>query len=209
MAMVDYGALLRINGKLLNKNADQFMPMQKMCGFTLDKAYLENNEYKPISGNYFVYAGDEELLLCFYKYGYVIIKNGNIMHSGHMRNWVFDRETFTIDNVTFTLSILDNTIWKSYFGTDFDEDDRLYYYEMYGKRFGQIKINRRFKHRKRNYENCKGSQKYLMNWSHNGKNYEVIFGYGIEPNKDVYDDIKHEYFGYTAKDIEVIDSWFS
>lgn len=74
MAMVDYGAILKINGTLINLNKGLFMDMKDAVGFTIEpipyqykydgKTY--NDEYI-IDGNYFVYFGDEEFLFCIYK----------------------------------------------------------------------------------------------------------------------------------------------
>ena len=71
MSAIDYGALLRVNGKFINKNDDLFSYCSD-TGYVCDKAtYYSDYEKKEIEidimGNYYVYAGDENFLLCFYK----------------------------------------------------------------------------------------------------------------------------------------------
>jgi len=79
MAMVDYGAVLKKNGIVIHRN-DFFMDMQKALGFTIDKIQDKDSYDYQINGNYFVYIGDEELLICVYKTQLLIISNNKIIH---------------------------------------------------------------------------------------------------------------------------------
>jgi hypothetical protein len=43
---------------------------------------------------------------------------------------------------------------------------------------------------------------------YNGHHYEVIFGYGVEPNERVWNDIKNESYGFRPDEVKLIDNWF-
>jgi len=81
MAMLDYGVVLKKNGIVLHRD-DLFMNMQKAVGFTIDKLQDKDNEeyIYQINGNYFVYIGDKEMLICVYKTQLLIISNNEIIH---------------------------------------------------------------------------------------------------------------------------------
>ena len=209
MAMMDYGALLRVDGNFINKNKGLFMDMKDMCGFNLETAYDETDNPINISDNFFVYAGEPDLLLCFYKCTYHIISNGKVVKSWYSSGWDFDKETFLVSNAEFTFEVVDKEIKKDFYDSDFDEWDREYYIRQYGKNFGQTKINRRFKRKRRNYDLSKGSNKCLMSWNYNGKKYEVVFGYGIDPSEEVLKDMNVGSYGYTKKELDYIRTWFA
>jgi len=79
MAMVDYGAVLKKNGIVIHRD-DFFMDMQKAVGFTIDSLIDEDGYNYQINGNYFVYIGDKELLICVYKTQLLIISNNKIVN---------------------------------------------------------------------------------------------------------------------------------
>ncbi len=81
MAMIDYGALLRKNGKFINKNNDLFMESSD-TGYICKDAVDEHGYKYDIDGNYFVYAGDENFMVVFYKTTYKVISDGKILYSG-------------------------------------------------------------------------------------------------------------------------------
>ena len=47
----------------------------------------------------------------------------------------------------------------------------------------------------------------MAEWDYKGKHYEVIFGYGIDADKEVWDDTKHRY-DFSDVERKVIDEWF-
>ena len=71
MAFIDYGALLVKNGKVVNKD-ETFMNMQNAVGWT---DVIDKKSSETIDGNSFVYLGDEELTLAFYKTFIEIVVN--------------------------------------------------------------------------------------------------------------------------------------
>ncbi len=207
MAMMDYGALLRVNGKFINKDKGMFVDMKDQCGFELERAYTKKDCYD-ISGNYFVYAGKPDLLLVFYKTHFHVIQNGRVIRTWWAGNWVFNNEIFNVGSVDISVGVIDKDLHREYYGSDFDELDREFYLYNYGKRLGNMHIQRRFKRTRRNYGLVKGSSKYIATWEFNSDKYEVIFGYGIDPTEKVYNDIKYDSYGYTTNEIKLIDSWF-
>ena len=58
MAVIDYGAIVWKDGKLIS--TDMFTPMEDMVGWT------DNHEHR-LEGNYFAFIGDKDLTLGFYK----------------------------------------------------------------------------------------------------------------------------------------------
>lgn len=220
MAMIDYGALLRVNGEFINKNKNLFMDASN-TGYILEKArYADTAIYSKdvdIKGNFYVYAGDKNLLLTFYKGIFYVISNGLILKTAS--NVPFISETFYIDNTYIKVSHLepeiqievDNIgIWKEYVKENWrgatgneklcELENGLQQYKLFLKRLKR-KASKRSNYKYR-------TNRWLAQWEHNGDTYEVIFGYGIGPNEEVWNDIKHDSYGFTEKEIKIIDGWF-
>lgn len=68
MGMIDYGTLVKVNGKIINEGI-MFMEKSDLGIIPVDSAYDEYNpgDVQLIRDKYFAYAGDEELMICFYK----------------------------------------------------------------------------------------------------------------------------------------------
>lgn len=189
MAMIDYGALVIKNGIPVNKNCDLFMECPN---------YFDDE----IKDNYFAYCGDKEYSLCFYKCSIVETKNGGYANS--FWNFLFKSETFYRDNgVNITVrrlddlypvymtNLMDCNTWEdyvreNYVGATGNEKD----YELENGR----KLHRLWR------KNCKkigrkktiyytSTRKYVATWEYKGDKWEVIFGYGIDPNEDVFNEI--------------------
>lgn len=76
MAMIDYGSVVKKNGKIIQK--EMFMDMKEAVGFEID-SLQEGIEGKTlIDGDWFSYMGDEELLVCTYKTQVLIVSNNEI-----------------------------------------------------------------------------------------------------------------------------------
>ena len=71
MAMIDYGAIAKKNGKLLT--TEFFTPMIETLGFECDK----DNRECDLKGNYFVYLGDKDFYIAIYRGSINIFKNTN------------------------------------------------------------------------------------------------------------------------------------
>lgn len=221
MAMVDYGALLRVNGKFVNKNCNLFMESSN-TGYSLEKARFADvsiyDKDVDIDGNFYVYAGDENLLLTFYKGYFYVISNEKILKV--VSNVSFISETFYIDSVKIKVSHLEPELQIERYDVETWKD---YVKEHWINATGNEKLNelcnglkeyKRFiKRSKRKAEGRNAykdrTQRWLAQWEHNGDMYEVIFGYGIDPNEEVWNDIKHSSYGFTKREVEIIDEWFA
>lgn len=214
MAAIDYGALLRVDGKLINKNMDLFMDCSD-TGYICEYAISNRTGNRiHINGSSFVYAGNEEFLLTFYRGFYNVISNGVLLYSGY--NPPFISETHFFHGLpSVKISRL-----SPYFETDeptFDDYSMKTYHsfcESFGKRYADRWRNRLCKFHYRVSKRrtcCKLSRqrpfRFIAQWEHNGKKYEVIFGYGIDPKEEVWNDVKRCY-GFRPDEIEIIDSWF-
>ena len=220
MAIIDYGALLRVNGKLVNRNID-FMEGSD-TGYVCEKAVDKNEVEHNIKGNYFVYAGDRECLLVFYKGICKVIQNEKVTHS--FWEFPFLSETiFLSDDLHLTVSKLSknklisllesNGTWENYVKENWkyatgkeslSELDRgLKYYKKFLKRGKRI-----------HYCNTHGGlyqyypYRFLAEWNYKGNHYEVIFGYGIDSDEEVWNEIKNKAYNFSKEEIKLIDSWF-
>lgn len=68
MAMVDYGVIAKINGKIVTKSL--FTPMKDTMGISIEKA----DDGTTIDGNHFVFLGDRDFYIGIYK-GCITIYN--------------------------------------------------------------------------------------------------------------------------------------
>lgn len=216
MAMIDYGALLRVDGKLINEGK-MFMDASDM-GYVCEKAYYPTYDCEmDIDGNYFVCAGDEELLLCFYKCQCIVIPNNEVIKS--IWEHPFISETFFLpDNVHLKISHLDKELKVEPFltSTNFEDFIREEYGDNYLKNITEFELKNERKwfrrmvkkaHTNKNICYKYRSNRYLAEWDYKGKHYEVIFGYGIDANKEVWEDIKYRY-DFTDTERKIIDEWF-
>lgn len=170
MSMLDYGAILKKDGIFINKNQDLFINMKEVTGFLLEEATFENGETIRINNNFFVYAGDKEMLLCFYKGICLVVSNGKVIKE---LSTPFLSETFFLDNLpNVTISRLDKTLYIDEYGTK--------YY----------------------------SYRFIATWIYKGHEYECIYGYGIDADEDIWEDIKYNDYGFSKSEIEIIDKWF-
>lgn len=221
MAMIDYGALLRVDGKFINKNKDMFMDASD-TGYICKNATDEKGDIINIDGNYFVYAGDRNFLLVFYKGLYRIISNEKVILS--QWNMPFNSETHCLDglpNVKVSrlskwyeiVKLESNGTWEDYVKENWIGATGK---EKLSELANGHKIFKRFRRncKKAAYVNRHGGAyktrpyRFLAEWDYNGHKYEVIFGYGVEPDEDVWNSIKNESYGFREEEIKLIDSWF-
>ena len=211
IAAIDYGSLLRINGEFINKNGDLFMDCSD-TGYVCDKAtYFDEYQNKEteiyIAGDYYVYAGDKNFMLCFYKGLMRIISNNKQICSRW--NIPFTSETIYLDGFsTIKVEHLDKEFQRDYYEHP-DEADKNYFIYRYGKKKGYFKYLRYLKRNSKKYFKHR-TQRWLATWKYNGKKYEVIFGYGIDPDEKVWERIKFDDdgYGFTNVEREIIDGWF-
>ena len=229
IAYIDYGSLLRVNGEFINKNGDLFIDCSD-TGYVCDKAtYFDENKNKEdvmdINFNYYVYAGDKNFMLCFYKGLMHVISNNRLICSRW--NIPFASETIYLDGFpTVHVQHLDKNIyiepveslgtWKDFvkqYWIGATGDEKLYELEGGYKRYKRfrkmLKRNARYRRNPKRYDRYR-TQRWLATWNYNGKKYEVIFGYGIDPDEKTWERIKFDDdgYGFTNVEREIIDSWF-
>ena len=225
MGMIDYGALLRVtdfngNKRFINKDIDLFMEASD-TGYICEKAVGKYGE-EDISGNYFVYAGDEHFLLAFYKGMCKVISDGKILLSVY--SMPFNSETYFFDNLpNVKISRLSKDyeeekmesggLWRDYVKENWlnaTGNEKIWELES-----GKKEFNRRRKYAKRvAFTNKHGGiykdrpYRFLAEWDYNEHHYEVIFGYGIEPQKEIWNRIKENTYAFREEETKLIDSWF-
>lgn len=228
MSAIDYGALLKVNDKFINKNKDLFMNCSD-TGYICNEAeyyddYQDKWETIPIGGNYYVYAGDEKFLVVFYKSLFRVIHNNKIICNRW--NDPFISETIYFDELpSIKVEYLDKNLyvepveslgtWKDYVKENWQNtsgNEKLSELENGHKRYKwfmkALKRNARYIKHLNKYDKYR-TPRWLATWDYNGNHYEVIFGYGIDPNEKVWNDIKYDSYDFTDIEREIIDIWFN
>lgn len=212
---------------MINKNKDLFLRCSD-TGYVCKEAEYYNDYQKkwetiPIDGNYYIYAGDENFLIAFYKGLFHVIHNNQIICS----RWSspFISETIYLDGFpSIKVQHLDETLyiepieslgtWKDYVRENWRDvtgDEKLSDLEgghkIYKWYMRALKRNARLLRHPGRYDKYR-TQRWLATWDYNGNHYEVIFGYGIDPNEKVWNDIKFDSYDFTDIEREIIDGWF-
>ena len=220
MAMIDYGAVVKINGKIVNEN-QFFMEMEQAVGWIDqprkryhdcdcldDKGYSDCGECSrrktehhshPTLGewdttisdcqgndiyikdkldrNFFAYVGDEDFTIAFYKTSAVITNKNKTLYA---------------------------RLWYGFYSEDLGDTDETAICR---------KMVRRFEIKTANEIVClkikrigEGESKFYMRFIYKHNVYEIIYGYGIDPNKEVWNEVKHIYS--TKKAIRVVDRFW-
>lgn len=203
MAFLDYGALLSINGKFINKNHDLFMDMNYELGFCANCYDVKQQKNVSLNGNFFVYAGDKDLFFCFYKTSFFVVKNRNIIFKKYGTDFISEVIKYNEFPEIF-LKHLDPTLY-------FDQGEKWEEVVKENQLLFNKNLNKIAKYRARIKKNG-GFYKYrndrfFIKWIYKGDLYEVIFGYGIDPCENVWGKIKNKY-GFSLYEIELINDWF-
>lgn len=180
MAMIDYGSVVKKNGKIIQ--VKMFMDMKESVGFEIDKELILKSTYREQvydddynvvgyeekeyirkvvpNDNFFSYIGDKELLILVYKGTLIFISNEEILK---IQNdlWLDYELPYELQKLDFTLN-----------GVDF-------------------RIKRLAKDRNR----------YKLRFTYKGDLYEVLYGYGVDINKD-------SWYGVSPTERRYIDNWF-
>lgn len=227
MAVIDYGCLFRLNGKLINKNKDLFLRCSDTGYVCKEAEYFDDYEKKWktifIDGNYFVYAGDENFLVVFYKGLFYVIHNNKIICSRWNNPFISETIYFDglpsikvehLDKNLYVESIESLGTWKDYIKENWQDttgNEKLSELENGHKRYKwfmkALKRNSRWLKHPDKYDKYR-TDRWLATWDYNGNHYEVIFGYGIDTNKKVWDNIKYDSYEFTEIEREIIDKWF-
>lgn len=180
MAMIDYGSVVKKNGKIIQ--TEMFMNMKESVGFVIDKELVFKSKYREQlydenynaigyedkecietvrpNGNFFSYLGDKELLVLVYKGTLIFISNDEIIK---IQNdlWYDYELPYKLQKLEFTIN-----------GVDF-------------------KIKRLF-----------NQNRYKLRFTYKGELYEVLYGYGVDVNKD-------DWYNVSPKERRYIDNWFN
>ena len=215
MAMVDYGAILRVDGKIVNDSL--FMEMTD-TGITPPEK-VHDNRYNTdinIANNYYVYAGDKDFMMVFYKCWFFGITQKEMIYSS-LNHITCCIPWYTLMNDDFpkiTVEVLTREK-DSYYSTNwFYEDAKEELEEAYKhhnkKRLRELrrwfKSVGRVVREERNKPYWKN--RFKASWDYKGKHYEVIYGYGIDPNRKVWDEIKFNRYDFSETERKIIDNWF-
>lgn len=190
--MIDYGVLVLKSGIPQNKNEELFAE---------EPAYMK----KPIAGNYFCYCGDRAFSLCFYKTSMVVTRNGEDTKE-HYWNFPFASETIYLPETRVTVKRLDPLkpvylthlqdydTWEDYVranwcgATGLEKDSELangaYWHRIWNKMCKKIGRKKVLYYT--------STLKYSATWEYNGDKWEVIFGYGIDNDENVFNSIVAE-----------------
>ena len=227
MAAIDYGALLRVTYKdghpiFVNKNEDLFA--EDIPNYVCEEAIDDEGISHTIKGNYFVYAGDSDFFLAFYKGCVAVVSGGKLID--YIYATPFNAESRIYDGFsTVHIERLSKEYeWEKFtsWGT-WEEFVRERWLGATGKeklgelRNGYSTFKRYRKHAKRmGRENKRGGMyktrpyRFRATWDYNGNHYEVIYGYGIEPDEITWNAIKNSgSYGFREDERELIDSWFA
>lgn len=87
MAGRDYGALVKVDGKIVNYGGDKYPSMVDCVGFSIESLDYEyvNTEgvvstgNRDIDGYYFYYIGDEDCVIAVYKDFFTVILDGKLL----------------------------------------------------------------------------------------------------------------------------------
>lgn len=213
MAFIDYGALLRVDGVFLNKDKDLFMDASDtgyVCGAAIDE---DGNEHI-IDGNYYVYAGDEKLMLCFYKGTIVIVSGNKVIEVISPTQFAAETYTAIPGLEELKVSHLDKQKYPDE-ATEMDFYDYLDYslavtdakptWKNYVNYCRMIKNFRRWNRRNKSF-----TYRFLAEWDYGGHHYEVIYGYGIDPDTVTWCEISSgDSYGFTDTERYIIDRWFT
>lgn len=213
MAVIDYGALLKVNGEFINKNCNLFMNKSN-TGYILEEARYADT-FIHIDGNFYVYAGDKNLLLTFYKGYFYVIVDENIVKCINYNPFI--SEEFYINGVNIKVSHLEPDIqvevsnivtWEDYIKENWiDATGHEKLNELkngireYKSFLRRIKASRRRVYKYR-------TNRWITEWEYNGDKYEVIFGGGVDPSVEVWNRIKKDSYGFTEREIDIINKWF-
>lgn len=214
MAAIDSGALLKVNGKFINKNGKLFTSISDL-GFDLKKVQGELSDC--IGDSFNVCAGDEKLLLAFYRGYFYVISDGIVVQTVIYDPFI--SENIYVNGVNIKVSHLEPTIqrekykhitWEKFVKSNWNDatgKEKLSELEngtqQYKKFLRRIKKSRRYREYK--YR----TDRWIVEWEYRGNKYEVIFGEGIDPDIEIWNRIKHDAYDFTEREVEIIDSWFS
>ena len=161
MAMMDYGAVVKKNGKIISDHKgglfQNFSNLKHKCDdegdTTIDETIVQGKDWDgnpttfSMAGNYFALVGDEHFLIGFYKLGF---------------NIAIDKKV--VDNIPATWDWFEEHVKPLKFTINNEIDVVISLVQ------------------KENIDYSCRMNVYLAKFTYKCDNYEVLFGYGIDPS---------------------------
>lgn len=154
MAMVDYGAITKINGVL--DHDEMFQEMQDVVGWN-DKEQ-NNPSDKRMNGNCFRYIGDKDFTLGVYKTQVYVAINQKLVD--HLWYGFYSEQNETSESFLASHHYIHR------------------FYDYNGFKFDIKKVGNCMLH---------------LHMDYKGKHYHILFGYGIDSDLKVWNEVKHIY----------------
>lgn len=194
MAIIDYGAILLKDGVVVNTQDGLFMEKSD-SGDIIGTVKYRSGEECDVERNFFVIAGDKHFCLAFYKNQMMVISDGLVFD--HIYSSPFISQEFHYKNLpSIKLEYLDKSLREKQYIDCYTHDELLdekrYYQHRYGIKKGLRLYYRWIKRSSRKVLYKYRSKRYIATWNYNGHEYMIIFGYGIDNNYDVWNQIKDD-----------------
>lgn len=204
MSAIDYGALLRVDGMLINR--DEIFMECSDTGYVCDKALHSDGNYYDIDGNYFVYAGDENFMIVFYRGLFKVISHGKVI----MSEWNLEFSSYTyflpgLPNLKVSRLSKERTkyepvrCYKSF--NEFSAFSGSRSIKKYQRIIKRVDRDKRV--RKGHYP-----YRFLAELYYDDRHYEVIFGHGIDTDENVWKRIRNNFYDFNEDEKEIINRWF-
>lgn len=179
MAYSDYGSVVKKNGEIIQN--EMFMDMKKAVGFRINSikksyketVYKDDENYKPHTPKHYDYK---------------------LRIDGEYFSYIGDEDLLLCIYKCGIVFISHGRVIK--YINDMEEDYNYFWWER--KSFNFEVKNVKF-HMKRLADD---RNRYRLRFFYKGDLYEVLYGYGVDVNKNIWYDV-------TPKERRYIDKWFS
>lgn len=180
MAMIDYGSVVKKNGVIIQN--EMFMNMKEAVGFVIDKELVFKSMHRK-----FIY--DDDCNIVGYEDKESIRK---VIPNDNFFSYIGDKEMLVLVYKGTLIFISNEEILKIQNDLWLDYDLP---YELQKLEFNLNGIDFRIKRL------AKDRNRYKLRFSYKGDLYEVLYGYGVDVNKDSWYDV-------SSKERRYIDNWF-
>lgn len=192
MAMLDYGAVVKKNGKILPyaKDSYVFNNYSTLNGGTLHEEYED-----------MIWPGDNKMHKTLVKSEYIGDESVREFDDGehsviHNYMSVVGDKDYLVATYKYILSICDSKkcLVEDYFGVETVNEHKMVKYLK--APFGTIKI-------KRVGQNATA----IASFTYKNDDYEILYGYGVDSEKFIFS--KHAERWFNSKDLRKIRRWFT
>jgi hypothetical protein len=220
MAMIDYGAIVKVNGKIVNEN-QFFMDMQKSVGW-VDYPFIRYDDCDCIDGKWsncsecprakFAHYTSSDN--CEKSYCVADCRGNPIIRSDLINGNYFAY----VGDEDFTVAVYKNyALFISRDGSVHEHCSGVYLWDSEPYEMSCTRMVRRFSIQTKSETvsiKIKQIDKYLdrivlMTFSYKGNKYELLYGYGIDSDKAIWDSIKYRYLRGHKKTIKFVDKFWA